>query len=282
MLTPASGGNETVLVVEDDETVRAAACDMLLDMGYQILQADNPDSALAVLRSGVKIDLLFTDVVMPGNVSTRDMARIAREIHPGLQVLFTSGYTSNSIVHDGRLDQGVSLLSKPYSKEELARKIRSVLDPGEPRQRTRHLVSAEEGAPSRGAASSDGVGLDSPKALRILVVDDEPFIRFGTVDILTDLEHQAEEAADAESAMERLAKDPPIDVLITDLKLPGMSGEELASHALRVYPDMLVIIVSGSDPELSLTEKYAADRVAVVRKPFQFTDLEDALSRLGR
>ncbi|MFN4282882.1 MAG: response regulator [Alphaproteobacteria bacterium] len=281
-LTPISGGSETILVVEDDETVRAAACDMLAEMGYNILQADNPDSALAVLRSGATIELLFTDVVMPGSMTTRDMARAAKEIHPRLQVLFTSGYTSNSIVHDGRLDEGVSLLSKPYTKDELARKIRSVLETAGPR--ARHAAAP----PSSAAATPATMSAAAPQAaqaersLRVLVVDDEPFIRFGTVDILVDLEHLAEEAGDAESALERLGQEPKIDLLITDLKLPGMSGEALASHALRHDPDIRVIIASGSDPELSLTEKYAAERVAVVRKPFQVKDLENALARLKR
>ena len=285
-LTPATGGSETVLVVEDDETVRAAACDMLTEMGYKILQADNPDAAMAVLRSGAAIDLLFTDVVMPGNISTRDMARAAKEIHPKLQVLFTSGYTSNSIVHDGRLDEGVSLLSKPYTKEELARKIRSVLETGDARQRAARQEPLASGQAGSLAAQTDTtVKTSSGKGagpLRILVVDDEPFIRFGTVDILSDLEHLPEEAADAETAIERLKQEPKIDLLITDLKLPGMSGEVLASQALRDDPDIRVIIASGSDPELSLTKKYAAERVTVMRKPFQMSDVEDALKRLAR
>ncbi len=283
-LTPIAGGSETVLVVEDDETVRAAACDMLAEMGYTILQANNPDSALAVLRSGAPIDLLFTDVVMPGNISTRDMARAAKEIYPHMQVLFTSGYTSNSIVHDGRLDEGVSLLSKPYTKDELARKIRSVFEFGETRPRTRPTPLADSvGAPLATQAAKAVPSVDmsgAARPLHVLVVDDEAFIRFGTIDILTDLEHLAEEAADAETALERLGREPKIDLLITDLKLPGMSGEALASHALLHHPDIRVIIASGSDPELSLTEKYAAERVAVMRKPFQIKDLEDALTRL--
>ena len=283
-LTPIAGGNETVLVVEDDETVRAAACDMLAEMGYTILQADNPDSALAVLRSGAPIDLLFTDVVMPGSISTRDMARAAKEIYPHMQILFTSGYTSNSIVHDGRLDEGVSLLSKPYTKDELARKIRSVLEAGETRPRARQKPLTDSAAAPLSTQTANAVPPaaqhDAARPLHVLVVDDEPFIRFGTVDILTDLEHLAEEAADAETALERLGREPRIDLLITDLKLPGMNGEALASHALRHDPNIRVIIASGSDPELSLTEKYAAERVAVMRKPFQIKDLEEALARL--
>jgi signal transduction histidine kinase/CHASE3 domain sensor protein len=126
-LSPAVGGSEVILVVEDDTTVRTAAVDLLGELGYRVLQAATTEAAAAIIQSGVRIDLLFTDVVMPGPLSTRELARRAQELYPKLRVLFTSGYTANSIVHDGRLDPGVELLSKPYMRDELARKIRSVL-----------------------------------------------------------------------------------------------------------------------------------------------------------
>jgi PAS domain S-box-containing protein len=123
----AVGGTETVLVAEDDEEVCATVVAMLSELGYQVLKAHDGESALAVIQSGIKVDLLFTDVVMPGPLRSPDLARKARERLPGLAVLFTSGYTQNAIVHSGRLDPGVELLSKPYSREELARRIRQVL-----------------------------------------------------------------------------------------------------------------------------------------------------------
>ncbi|MEG2963288.1 MAG: hybrid sensor histidine kinase/response regulator, partial [Janthinobacterium sp.] len=84
-------------------------------------------SALALLGTGVAIDLLFTDVVMPGPVSSKELARQARLLLPDLAVLFTSGYTHNAIMQGGRLDPGVELLSKPYRREDLARRIRHLL-----------------------------------------------------------------------------------------------------------------------------------------------------------
>jgi signal transduction histidine kinase len=126
-LTPAIGGSEVILVVEDDATVRTSAVDLLGELGYRVLQAATTEAAAAIIQSGVRIDLLFTDVVMPGPLSTRELARRAQGLYPNLRVLFTSGYTANSIVHDGRLDAGVELLSKPYMRDELARKIRAVL-----------------------------------------------------------------------------------------------------------------------------------------------------------
>jgi CheY-like chemotaxis protein len=123
---PVEGGSERILVVEDDEGVRAAVVDMLIDLGYSVQRAENAEAALKLLESGVPADLLFTDVVMPGAISTREFTRRAQELLPKLLVLYTSGYTQNAIVHNGRLDDDAFLLSKPYRKDELARKLRSV------------------------------------------------------------------------------------------------------------------------------------------------------------
>jgi PAS domain S-box-containing protein len=123
------GGTEVILLVEDDDDVRATTADLLIDLGYRVLRARDGDGAMAILESGATIDLLFTDVVMPGALPTRDLARKAQQRLPGLPVLFTSGYTDNAIVHGGRLDDGVELLSKPYARDELARKLRKMLTP---------------------------------------------------------------------------------------------------------------------------------------------------------
>lgn len=125
---PAVGGNETILVVEDDQAVQATVVDMLADMGYRVLKAPDAQSALTILQSGMHVDLLFTDVVMPGTLRSPELARQARLLLPDIKILFTSGYTQNAIVHGGRLDPHVELLSKPYRREDLARKIRHILD----------------------------------------------------------------------------------------------------------------------------------------------------------
>jgi len=104
--------------------VREAAVEMLKDLGYRVLNAKDAASALTVLDSGVPVDLLFTDVVMPGPLRSPDLAGKAKEWIPGIAVLLTSGYTENAIVHGGRLGPGVDLLGKPYIREALARKIR--------------------------------------------------------------------------------------------------------------------------------------------------------------
>ncbi len=124
---PAQGGSETILVVEDDPDVRATAVNMLGELGYQVLHAEDGESALRIISGAVAIDVLFTDVVMPGPVTSTELAARARVLLPQLCVLFTSGYTRNALTTDGRLDVGVKLLGKPYRREELANKIREVL-----------------------------------------------------------------------------------------------------------------------------------------------------------
>jgi PAS domain S-box-containing protein len=125
---PSRSGAETVLLVEDDELVRRYGQEQLAAMGYRVLAAGNGAQALEVLRSGEPVDLLFTDVVMPGGLTGRELAEEAARLRPGLKVLYTSGYAENAIVHDGRLDPGVQLLRKPYRRAELARKVRLALD----------------------------------------------------------------------------------------------------------------------------------------------------------
>ena len=118
---------KTILVVEDEATVREAALAMIEELGYRRLEAADAESALAVLEKGEQVDLVFTDVVMPGPLRTRDFAQRMRELRPGMPVLFTSGYTDNAIIHQGRLDEGVHLISKPYAKADLARRIAALL-----------------------------------------------------------------------------------------------------------------------------------------------------------
>jgi signal transduction histidine kinase len=127
MSTHARGG-ETILVVEDDPDVRLAAIDMLAQLGYKVMSAHDGDSALAVLQRQTHIDLLFTDVVMPGTVRSSELAKLASQPPHRAAVVFASGYTRDIIFHEGRLDEGITLLNKPYSSDQLARTIRQALD----------------------------------------------------------------------------------------------------------------------------------------------------------
>ena len=121
------GGHETILVVEDDELVRAYVRTQLQGLGYKTLSAANGSEALAIADGGAAFDLLFTDVIMPGRLNGRQLAAEMTRRRPSLKVLFTSGYTENAIIHHGRLDSGVLLLAKPYRKLDLARMLRLAL-----------------------------------------------------------------------------------------------------------------------------------------------------------
>ncbi len=118
---------ELVLLVEDEPAVRQFVADALADIGYRVLEADGAAAALAQLEAHADIALLFTDVVMP-EVNGARLAEEARRRRPGLKVLFMTGYTRNAVVHNGVLDSGGELIGKPFTIEELAVKVRSVLD----------------------------------------------------------------------------------------------------------------------------------------------------------
>jgi signal transduction histidine kinase/DNA-binding response OmpR family regulator len=119
--------SEVILVVEDDDRVRAVSVESLSDLGYSVIGAATPGEALQLLEGGLSVSLLFTDVIMP-NMTGHQLAERARQKVPTLKVLYTTGYTRNAIVHNGILDPGTNLLPKPFSIDALATKVREVLD----------------------------------------------------------------------------------------------------------------------------------------------------------
>ena len=125
---PAAGGSETILVVDDEIDIQENVAAILTTLGYRVLRASSADEASIVLRQQQRIDLLFTDVIMPGTMNSPQLAALARQLHPGVQVLFTSGYSEDAVIKDGKLQEGVKLLNKPYSSEELASAIRGSLN----------------------------------------------------------------------------------------------------------------------------------------------------------
>ena len=120
-------GDESILIVEDDALVREYVVTQISRFGYHTLAASNAAEGLAIIDGAERIDLLFTDVIIPGGMNGRQFATEALRRRPGLKVLYTSGYTDNAIVHHGRLDAGVLLLAKPYLSSDLARMIRTAL-----------------------------------------------------------------------------------------------------------------------------------------------------------
>jgi CheY-like chemotaxis protein len=120
-------GRETILIVEDDQMVRPLVVRQIESLGYVALTAASAEEALIVIDGGQEIDLLFTDLIMPAGMNGRLLADEALRRRPSLKILFTSGHSEDEVSHDGRLDDGVLLLAKPYRKSDLARMIRSVL-----------------------------------------------------------------------------------------------------------------------------------------------------------
>ncbi len=122
------GGRETILLVEDDDDLRTYSSGVLRELGYNLLEASNGRVALDLLQSTEAVDLLFTDVVLPEGMHGRHLAEEAARRRPGIKVLYTTGYTRNAIVHNGRLDPGVAMIGKPFTFSDLAAKVRGVLD----------------------------------------------------------------------------------------------------------------------------------------------------------
>lgn len=255
------GGQETLLVVEDDDDVREAAVGLLQELGYRVYKARDAASAWAIIESGLPVDLLFTDVVMPGAMRSPELARRARERIPGLAVLFTSGYTENAIVHGGRLDRGVDLLSKPYTRDALGKKVRHVL-----------AGRAQAAVPTPAAADPRPVG-----AGRVLLVEDDADVRTVLAEIVDAMGYEVQVAADATEAL--AAFEPHrTHAVITDVGLPGTSGIELVRQ-LRERDDRVpVVFVTGDarDPRLgafaravTLVKPVAPERLLTVLRSWQ-------------
>lgn len=268
---PVRGGTETILVVEDDEDVRETAVALLSELGYRVLKARDAASALTVIESGVEIDLLFTDVVMPGPLRSPELARKARARLPNIAVLFTSGYTENAIVHGGRLDPGVELLPKPYSREDLARKVRHVLANQQQRNQAAALRTPERAqAPGAGPAEPVPGG----EKWTVLLVEDDDLIRNSTAEILKELGHKVFTVGDAASAQKALAN-VQVDVLVTDVGLPDLSGAELAHRALSAQPRIGVVFATGDE---GVSGQDGLEAAVLLVKPYSRNDLAQALS----
>ncbi|MCP1169139.1 PAS domain-containing protein [Limimaricola litoreus] len=269
---PVTGGTETVLLVEDDADVRHVGAEMLRDLGYTVIEAEDADAGLAVIESDRSFDLLLTDVVMPGAITSREMAMRAQERHPRLPVLFASGYSRDAIVHDGRLDRGIQLLSKPYGRETLARRLRDLLDgrPSAPGPGPGPEASGSSPAPEPPASAPQippaqaAEGPEAVRGLRIVVCEDDTFIRLDMVEMLEAAGAEVREAATGAEALALLAQAPAQRLLI-DVGLPDRSGLDVAREAAARQPDLPVIFATGRD---SVPGAEALPGARVLTKPF--------------
>ena len=259
--SPVVGGSETILVVEDDEAVCAIVVAQLTDLGYNVLTAKDASSGIKIIESHPALDLILTDVIMPGPVKVDTLAQRALDLLPHAKIIFTSGYTEGSIVHSGRLSDGVAFLAKPYNHEALARKVRSILGP------PKSAIPSEVSMPTA----------NEPRPLTILLCEDDVLIRMNMLDIIEDFGHIGLEAGNGAQALE-LSAQHAVDLLITDVGLPDISGVELANRLRLITPGLPVLFASGHSqiPGVTLDSK-----TAVLQKPFTVDMLGNAITALS-
>lgn len=259
---PAVQGNDRILVVEDNEEVRRAVVDMLEGWGYRVVAVENPDIAASLLDRDPAFDLLFTDIVMPGTISAVQLARIARERRPGIGVLLTSGYARDLIPQEDGPE--FPLIVKPYRSDELASRVSAALA-------SRHRPAAATAERTALPATS------ATRGRRVLFVEDEVVLRMSTVDMLERLGCMVAAAGSGEQALEILDAGRHFDLLLTDLGLPGMTGEQLASEVQKRFPDLPVIVASGYGKS-----NVEPDGLRFIGKPYSSIDLQQALEEVTR
>ncbi len=242
--------NETILVVEDEAEVRAYTAGILRELGYTVLEAPTGKIALEMLQRHPQIALLFTDVGLPGGMNGRQLADAARQQRRTLKVLFTTGYAHNAIVHDGRLDPGVQLITKPFTYAALAGKIRDIFD-------------------------------KRSGSVRILLVEDEVLIQMLAAEMLEDLGLKVATAGSAAEAKRLLhAMNGEVDAAIIDVGLPDAQGDVLVRELRAIYPALPIIIASGHD-EVGLRERFkGTPLLGFLNKPYSATHLRAALHAL--
>ena len=249
---PVSGSqDETILVVEDDPDVRTYSCETLAELGYTVVAAENGAAALRLLASNPQVNVLFSDIGLPGGMNGRQLSEEARKLRPDLKVLFTTGYARNAIVHDGRLDPGVELITKPFTQATLAEKLRNILD-------AKHVPG------------------------RILLVEDEALIQMLATDYLEEAGFKVDVAGSATEAMNKLGLVPGgVDAVIIDMRLPDRGGDALFAEIRTIYPSLPTVLATGQSVA-ELREAFQGQRnVGFVAKPYTAENLLGALRKVG-
>jgi CheY-like chemotaxis protein len=228
------------------------SAESLRELGFSVLEAAEALSALRILDHHPEIKLLFTDVGLPG-LNGRELVDKARVNRPELRVLFTTGYARNAIVHQGRLDPGVELLTKPFTRGQLAERVRNILD-----------TKIVRGGP-RGIA---------------LIVEDETLVRTYLAELISEFGFEVIEASTAREGLAAAERTSDARLAIVDIGLPDRSGLELASDLLERWPGMHVVIASGYGQQ-ALAKFVADKRAASIAKPFDSDTVGAALRELG-
>ncbi len=247
---PAADARGVILVVEDNDSMREHSVTALEELGYRVLQAADGAQALRALDEHPEIELLFTDIGLPGGMNGRELAAAAQARRPEIKMLFTTGYTRDAIAGDERLDATVRLIAKPFTYDELAGGVRDLL-------------------------------ADEPPA--VLVVEDEFLVMMNIVDCLDELGIRAIEAgtaAEARQSLERSDGDG-IACVILDLNLPDLRGDGLAAEIRERWPALPVVVSSGFGREELRPGLQADPTVGYLPKPFEPSELKSVLTRAG-
>lgn len=258
------GGNETILVVDDDKEIRTSVGRVLQRLGYRVHEAADPEEAMDVARSH-RIDLVVGDVILPV-MSGLTLAHRISSVRPGVRVLYMSGYTTEEALGDQTLPRStVDFIQKPFAVDELARKLRELLDRPVPDVARPRPEAAEEPA------------LQGDES--ILVVDDDPDVRRSVSRILDRLGYRVY-AAEAPDEALQIALSEKVDLLVSDVILPRLNGLALAHTLSSLRPRMKALYISGYDrDELEGLDEGAMlteEGVGFLQKPFTPDELGQA------
>lgn len=249
-LLPDVPKQETVLVVEDDEDVRRYAVSMLRELEYDVVEAGDGAAALRLLEMHPNIRFLFSDVGLPGEYNGRELAEEAVRRRSYLKVLFTTGYGLDGIIHEGRLDPGLQLITKPFTFEEFSTKVRKVFA--------------------------------MPGKERILLVEDEALISMVAAETLRDFGFKVEEATSAASALDLAKADiASFCAAIIDIGLPDRNGDELAAELMTLRADLPIVIATGQGDQALDGKLEKTARLTLLPKPYDGESLRASLAEVG-
>ena len=247
---PDTQKQETVLAVEDDEDVRRYAVGMLRELGYNVVEAADGEAALRLLELHPEIRFLFSDVGLPGGYNGRQLADEALRRRPYLKVLFTTGYGLDGIIHDGRLDPGVQLITKPFTFDDFAEKVRKVFD-----------------MPGKG---------------KILLVEDESLVSMVAAETLRELGFDVEEVATAAAALKSAkANIGGFAAAIIDIGLPDGKGDALAKELKILRPDLPIVIATGQGDGALDGNLKKSPQLTLLSKPYDSEGLRKSLATVG-
>ena len=290
---PAAGvvkGHETVLIVEDDEGVLDIARELLDDLGYEVLTASDGTSALSVLEANKPIQLVLTDVVMPGPVRGAALATLIEQRHPDTAIVFTTGYADAA----ARIEMGAEahpILRKPFTSEALARAVRAALDGDDGKDAAGSVaMHAHDVDPKREPGDREGHALagppeadphrsdpmaeqgERPNGPRVLLVEDEIFIRMDAAELLSDLGCTVTDVGSIADALEALGEGD-YETLVTDIDLEDGSGVDLARQVRERYPDLRIVFATGH----GAVDGADVLRASVLAKPYDQRSVRKAL-----